>query len=178
MSNNSETVSKKAKRGRPKVFEPGELSIARMAAPDAKSERTVRNAAWAQIGLRLFLTGDSQPKNPQELGFDGSFIFDVKTDIFKKTILTELGRLCVAQGEDVALEVAKVICNKRMRARDAVARIRQLRGTSHGGGCLSLTDRLVKTVNDYLAEHPETTWAQVRGALANASDLIDESANK
>ncbi|HUT91206.1 MAG TPA: hypothetical protein VMY37_17025 [Thermoguttaceae bacterium] len=178
MSNNSETVSKKAKRGRPKVFEPRELSIARMAAPDAKSERTIRNAAWAQIGLRLFLTGDSQPKNPQELGFDGSFIFDVKTDIFKKTILAELGRLCVDRGEDVALEVAKVICEKRIRARDAVARIRKLRGTTKGEHCGSLSGRLVKTINDYLAEHPEATLGHVRVAIASVSEQVEKSAEK
>lgn len=174
MADNSETVSKKRKRGRPKVFEPELLSIARIVAPDARSERTLRNTAWAQIAVHL-LVADGRPKSPDQLGFDASFI--MSDTVFKKTILTELGRLCIDQGDEVALVAAKVICEKRMRARDAVARIRKLRGTSQEASCGSLAGRLVKTINDYLAEHPEATWGHVQVALAYASRLVEESAD-
>ena len=176
MPDNLETVSKKTKRGRPKAFGPELLSLARMVAPDARSERTLRNTAWAQLAVGLLVGQGGQPKTAEELGFDLSFIFDAH--VYKKTILTELGMLFADQGDDAAMRAMKVVCENRMRARDAVAWIRRLRGEAKQPDAGSLMRRLVKTINDYLREHPEATWTDVQTSLGIVSAVVRESVGK
>lgn len=132
---------------------------------------------WAQIGLGMLLDESSAPKTGKQLGFDPSFVFDLKTNILKRTILTELGRLRDEQGDAVAMQAAKVVCENRMRARAAVAWIRRLRGKANQPNAGSLITRLAKTINDYLAEHPEATWDDVQRSLVLMSAVVRESAN-
>jgi hypothetical protein len=90
------------------------------------------------------------------------------------SILAELGRV---DDEKTLRAFAREICKRKPRAKVAVALIRRWRtGKDCPGGAISLTDALIRCVNDYLATHPATTWQMVRAALTNTLDAVEKSA--
>jgi hypothetical protein len=69
----------------------------------------------------------------------------------KSTILAELGRF---RDPDVIRGYARIICDQKMRTREAVARLRDLRTEPKTGSISGLSDELINHVNDYCLRHP------------------------
>jgi ATP-dependent helicase YprA (DUF1998 family) len=83
------------------------------------------------------------------------------------TILAELGRI-----EDDAdlLAVARVVCDAKPKARNAVRMVREWRLGRPAQPRRDLADELADTIDGYLARHPETPWAFVKESLATVYD--------
>lgn len=89
------------------------------------------------------------------------------------TILSELGRL---QDPDTIRENARVICDQKMRTRDAVVLLRRLRAKPKAGSILGLHEELLGVVNDYCLRHPGFTAHQILAAIEDLSALVADHA--
>lgn len=75
------------------------------------------------------------------------FLWDIKKEKMKTTILAELGRLTVRAGDDIALQAARVICEHKMNTARALAFLRRFRKTK-SDKLLSVLNRIIHLVND------------------------------
>jgi hypothetical protein len=91
----------------------------------------------------------------------------------RRAILQELGRV---ENDDDMREIALELCRIKPTAKDARTMIRQWRGaTRKQADALDLANMLIAAINDYLHRFPQTTWEQVRLALATAAYQVPEA---
>jgi len=169
----SEKQGQARKRGRPAVLDEATIEVARRFFPEVQSERGLRDVAYRLQAINV-LTEDAafawlaDSKTMMEDGDGG----------WKPGILTELGRLGHSHGVETMKAIARQLCEFKPKTKEAIAMIRRWRsGLATAASCLELTDKLGATINTYVREHPDTTFMQIRGALRNAMDLLDEPAD-
>jgi hypothetical protein len=80
----------------------------------------------------------------------------------KLTILTELGRL---RDPDCIRRNARIICEQKMRTREAVVKLRGLRTERKTGSIDGLCSELLAHLDDYSLRHPEFTVEQFLEAI-------------
>jgi hypothetical protein len=100
------------------------------------------------------------------------WLFDAETGTCRNTILAELGRI---QNDELLLEMAREVCRRKPKSREAVAAIRRFRGVRDEPNSRKLMVKLIKTIDEYLKRYPGTTWEQVQDAVAQAADVVDEA---
>lgn len=82
------------------------------------------------------------------------FLWDIKNEKMKTTILAELGRLTVRAGDDIALKAARVICEHKMNTARALAFLRRFRKTKTGAGW-SVLQKILRLIDDSLLSADE-----------------------
>jgi hypothetical protein len=99
---------------------------------------------------------------------------DAGTGHCRHAMLAELGRFVDAKEMRAA---ARLICQAKPRARDAMVMLRRWRtGKEAPGDAGGLRDALLRCIQEYLRQHPSVTWPMVRDALANAAAAVEEAA--
>ena len=165
----SEKFSEKPKRGRPRAFsETMEHAYQAYGLfTDTKTRRGRVNICYRQHALYV-IKGDPR----LAWLFDSELIRTQEHAPFRRTILTELGR--IPNDEDLRA-VALRICELKPTTKEAVAMIRRFRlGRPAVGSVEGLWDVLARTINEYQASHPEITRTEMLRALEIVSDLIRE----
>ncbi len=163
----TEAASKK-KRGRPPAFAYETLGLLRSHYPDIKTKRGLQNKAYEMRALSVL------KDDPQRYGWlcDIEAMRRGDANSYKPTILTELGRIV---DEEKLKTAASEICRIKPKTKDAVTMTRRYRtGKAASGSAVDLRNRITHTINDYLATHPDTSLQQVRAALADAYEAIEE----
>jgi len=104
-----------------------------------------------------------------------SFIIS-KDKTFKKTIMYELGRL---EDEDLIKTVARAICTRKMKSKDAVNYIKEFRLPTKQADTHDLALKLSKVLLEYRETHETQTFDYVgvefvESAIYEALDLFLE----
>jgi hypothetical protein len=167
----SENFSEKPKRGRPPGWMYG--AVARkyrrefgIYARDL-TERGRQNKDRRQSALRVILEAKDARLNWL---VDDAAIAAGKQPKLPETILTELGRI---DDDHELLTAALRLCELRPSAREAVAMIREWRGTAtRAPSAVALTKILARAIDTYLLRHPETTQQQVAAAVENLVEIV------
>jgi hypothetical protein len=164
----SEKISEKRKRGRPQLLHP---KLRAIYAQDQQyaSERTIQNTSYH---IRAFALLQEEPWAEWLIGYTSK---EGKPGKVRKTILAELGRL---DDDTDLVMMARAICASRPNTRDALARIRQFRLGGRLGSISQLTELLRRTVDTYLCEHADFSWAEAQLAVADLFELIGNRVNK
>ena len=165
----SENVSEKPKRGRPTIFPPQFLAETTALMPDVKTYRGKQNLVYQTIAT-IALMDDS--RFYWLTGGSSQDVMAGRGTPMRRTILQALGR--IADAKEIKA-VARKICNLKPTTAAAVTMIRRYRGVWGEASCLSLTDQIIRCVNRYLVEHPDTTRDQVTTAFQNAIDIFDDA---
>jgi hypothetical protein len=155
----SETVSKK--RGRPKSISDGELALVRNFFP-GNSPRHEHDLVYRQRAVSLLMD------NPALAWLCNKEDMKAGVNSWKPTILAALGRL----EESDMLVMAKALCDRKPRTKEAVAMIRRFRGKSSAGDALALHKTLVSTINAYIEVHPDISTADLVAAVITTLDMI------
>jgi hypothetical protein len=92
-------------------------------------------------------------------------------DEIKSTIVAELGRL---GDPDAIRRNAHIICDQKMRTREAITRLRQLRVQPQAGSISGLCDELVAHLDDYWLRHPEFTINQFLDAVRYLRVIVED----
>jgi hypothetical protein len=166
----SATVSENRLRGRPQVFDAATLARLRaeMRRDNADiSDRTVQNRLY-QYTAQGLLEGQDWAR----WLIDPKGIMQGKRSAYRRTILQELGR--IRNAADL-VATAKLICNLKPTARDAVRMIRRARrGHKPQGTADHLAARLMALVQDYCAHHAGVDRDVLLGALQIVEDAVWE----
>jgi hypothetical protein len=167
----SETVSENApkrKRGRPAVYDASDMATLECLFPDVTTVRGRQNRARMTRALRVLNYGPAfywLVSNEDEIS--------KREGCFRTTILAELGRI---ENDDDLRAAAQQICKMKPRSKEAVSIIRRWRtGKNLKGGTISLTNAIIKTVNDYCDARPDTTLQMVLAALVKTADAFKEA---
>jgi hypothetical protein len=126
--------------------------------------KTARGLQQKQHEARAVLLVMDQP--------DLRWLFDPQKGTCRTTILSELGKI---ESDDLLVEMAREICRRRPKSRDAVAAIRRIRGVRDEPSSHKLMIKLIKTIDAYLKRYPTTTWGQIRQAISHAAVVVDEA---
>jgi len=121
--------------------------------------------AWAAIK-------ESWERDPKSNAWAAYYLDSTKGHIFHKSILAALARL-----EDSAaiLEWARVIAEKKIPTKIAVASIRRARlGREPEQNYLTLFARVEAVVNDYLAARPSTPRDTIIQALLDVAACLED----
>ncbi len=155
-------------RGRPAKMTPEQVAICDSMFPEVKTRRGQQNIIYRLRAMSI-LREDSRFL----WLIDPEKAIQGKPGSWRPSILAELGRL---EDQDAMRAVALRICELKPKARQAVSMIRRARtGAKGDGDAVSLSHAIIRTISDYLAAHPATTWQQVYAALGNASDAVAAS---
>ncbi|HNR81819.1 MAG TPA: hypothetical protein PKK37_05260 [Candidatus Pacearchaeota archaeon] len=154
-----ENISKN-KRGRPQILRRDTLR----ASYYDKGRRQQDNMAYTQLfGMLVYPDGSAgEPLDPIYL-----FLWDNKKVKIKATVSAELGRLAVRSGDDVALQAARVICEKKMNTARALAFLRRFRKTKTGAAW-SVLGKILRLIDDSLlsADELETLRQNLNDCLS------------
>jgi hypothetical protein len=91
------------------------------------------------------------------------WLYHSPTQTLKLTLMGELGR---EMDPDYLVEMALKVCELKPTSKEGRVMIRQWRtGKAHPAVKKDLTDRLMRTINEYSQAHPELTTQQVLRAL-------------
>jgi len=159
-----ETGSEKRRRGRPKTIG---LVVERCKLHgdpfvddvEVTTDRGRQNRVYHQVALVALGAGD-----------DPRFEWLVGTAPdwrgMKRGILSELGRLLE---EELIREVALELCQRKPTRREAIAYIRRVRGVRKEPTGEALAHRLLRTINEFIADYPDTTWQYIEEQI----ELVD-----
>ena len=150
------------KRGRPKLIK-DELRAVWI---DRNKRRQQDNKARMAYFNRLLYPDelDGEPLDPAFL-----FLWDIKKEKIKTTILAELGRLAVRyrDGDKIAVQAARVICEHKMNTARALAYLRRFRKTKTAGQVMVVTKKILRLINDSLL-----TEKEIAAVLANLNYFL------
>ena len=160
-----ETGSEKRRRGRPKTVG---LVVQRCKLDgdpfvddvEVTTDRTRQNRVYHQIALVALGAGDD-PRFDWLTGTAGDGYRGMQ-----RTLLAELGRL---RDDDRIREVALELCQHRPTRREAIAYIRRVRGVRKEPTGEALAHRLLRTINEFIADYPDTTWQYIQEQI----ELVD-----
>jgi len=154
------------KRGRPKTI-PDEL---RAVWSDINKRRQQDNLSY-MVYIYSLLYPDFEEKKLESEPAEPDFVFlwDLKTDKMKTTILAELGRLAVRyrDGDKIAVQAARVICEHKMNTARALAYLRRFRKTKTAGQVMVVTQKILRLINDSLL-----TEKEIAAVLANLNYFL------
>lgn len=183
--NVSEDSSEKT-RGRPPLIPPKirrELE-AIYSESDQRSDRWMRDqwhAMDARSMLVLSYVGDELEARKERFAWL----------LGRKSLLTELGRFIPPEHVgrdlpdhefldliDLVESIADRLCHEKPNTRKAIAWLRQcrLKKGAAAGDPDQLTAILIRSMNDYLARYPGTTWEQVQAAAWEAFRAVVHTA--
>ena len=165
----SEDVSEKKKRGRP----PSSLLRIPLGCVglDVRTTRGRQNLTYQQIALGVV---SDDPRFFWITGGSTDEIINGRTPRMRRTILQALGRLLDAEEIKV---LALELCRVKPTARAAACMIRRYAGRQkHGPDALTLANQIIRTINSYLNQHPETTDQQVVAAVKTVLGQVGASA--
>lgn len=166
-----EPCSEKKKRGRPSTVD---YSYVRAIFPGiAATRRGQANLSYQQRAIAHLSEMNEESVQLRWL-FGGTCdeIMGGKSGKMRRTILQELGRI---DDIDDLVETALEICKLKPNARHARALIRSQRGVhKESGNSDDLAAVLVKAMNGYLYDHPNTATDVIRDALATVYSMIGE----
>lgn len=113
-----ENISKNKRRGRPKLHNVAETFLLSIDVDmEKRTKRTLNNEVHFSKGFELFSDSD-----------EFSYLIDSKNQIIKrKTIVSNLGRVADKYGEQTALDMAKIICDKKLNTSQAINLIKTYR---------------------------------------------------
>jgi hypothetical protein len=150
-----ETVSDNTavkKRGRPRVLNAEEEAHYREVWPHLKTMRSLQNSRYVVRAMGVL---DGMPGT--------EWLYHSQTQTLKLTLMGELGR---EMDPDYLVEMALKVCELKPASKEGRVMIRQWRtGKAHPAVKKDLTDRLMRTINEYSQAHPELTTQQVLRAL-------------
>lgn len=164
-----EDSSEKRKRGRPRLYDP--LILRRGLLSDARTERG-RIEFWHCTHAWGIIKSvwESDPAGNAWAEF---YMDKNRTYIFHQAILSALGRI---EDEASILEWAKVIAERRLSTRSAVAAIRRARlGRKDEPDFLSLVRSIRIALEAYVDTHPSTSLDIVVRALRRLADAIESA---
>jgi hypothetical protein len=170
---NSETVSKKPRRGRPPLFEPEhDAATLPIWSDKITTKRSLRNKQYAVRGLQAISPDGGDKPNLRHNWFAG----DGKN--YRQAILMELGRIAARYGDAAAMTMADkvvdgVAAGDFTTTREATAWLRRARLTTSEKPAQASADALerlvITTIKNYLADHPDATVRLVEEALCGAA---------
>ena len=184
-----EAASKK-KRGRPAFRRDMADIVVKPAYPHIKSDRHRQNILFENDAVRELklldfheaVTSGEEPSGDASVGARFAWLADYlaaergKRGAIKHTILTELGRLLESHGSKMMRAVAHRICEIKPSGKEGAAIVRRLRlNKSPTASAANLSDILCKTIDDYLAVHPDLTNEDVHIAIIQTWDLVKRS---
>ena len=166
MTNRVDAVSETAsgRIGRPSVIPPElERAIEMACNPEAKSRRSLVNTWYRNVAMSRMIDVP---------GMD--WLFDPTRsergeDAWQPTILTELGRI---EDDTEFFRLARLLCERKPKVKDAVVWIRAARsGSRPKGNAEKLAEMLYRIVDEYERHHEVTSEVllaaldDVRGAI-------------
>lgn len=162
---NSENVSEKPRRGRPKAYNDAIMNMLRHQFPEIETGRGLQNVDRMLEGMKV-IRGDKRCK----------WLLDEERiaageKAMRRTLLSELGRI---EDEDDRLAMALRLCELKPSTRDGIGMIRRFRGQQRPTSVLNLYDTIATTINRYLAEHRDCTKAKVVDVLQTIIDSIQD----
>jgi hypothetical protein len=141
----------KRNRGRPRVTSPDWDAIASYSSAN-KSRRTIIKYSYMARAANVLEQTEGQ-----------DFGYLIGPGKIRSEIRAELGQL---DDDERIREAAAVICEGKVKAKDAVARIRAWRnGKASPGDTYALAAEITRVIRSYNVRHPGTTPEQVRVAL-------------
>ena len=166
-----EDSSEKRKRGRPRKY-PDELIREVLKTGSAKTDRgAIEHLLYSETA---YLLSEARQADPVGKAWAEYYIGkDVKRPcILHKSILAALGRI---EDEEGRLETARIIAEKKLSTRYAVAAIRRVRlGQEDKPDYLGLLRYIETALNAYVEKHPSTTGADLIRALRDVADVYEE----
>jgi hypothetical protein len=160
--------SPKRKRGRPPTFDAKSIATYQMLGMTV-CRRTAVDGIFSGIGMRV-LGADDHTQLPQPFAWLTG----------KQSVLAQIGRLFHETDDaDYAREIASLVCANKLKAKIAVARLRQVRsGKGTVGDADQLHARLARLIDDYTASHgdgmaPDQILDAIN-SIHNAVDLLAE----
>ena len=128
-----------------------------------KRRQQDNKARMAYFNRLLYPDGfDGEPLDPAFL-----FLWDIKNEKMKTTILAELGRLTVRAGDDIALQAARVVCENKMNTARALAYLRRFRKNKTAGQVMVVTQKILRLIDDSLL-----TGKEVAAVLENLNYFL------
>lgn len=160
-----EESSEKRKRGRPRIH-PDEVIRQTRSMGQKQTER-------GHIEWLFMAQAYGQIKNVWEADPTGTTWADyyIKENghILHKSILAALGRI---EDKEDRLTTARIMAEKKLSTRTAVAHIRRVRlGREDKPGFLNLVGSIETALNAYLAAHPSTPMDMVVRALREPAEM-------
>ncbi len=166
-----EDSSEKRKRGRPRKH-PDELIRDVLKTRDAKTERgAVEHLLYSETACLILEAWEADPVGKAWAEYYMGK--DIKNYCFRhKSIMAALGRI---EDEEARLETARIIAEKKLSTRYAVAAIRRVRlGQEDKPDYLGLLRYIETALNAYVEKHPSTTGADLIRALRDVADVYEE----
>jgi hypothetical protein len=90
----------------------------------------------------------------------------------RKMVLAELGRI---EDEEEMLDLARELCERKPRVRDAVALIRRYRLERSPESRRELGETVASIILCYVAEHPEMTMREIARTLRKQAVAYEEA---
>jgi hypothetical protein len=165
MSDISETISEKRRRGLPPRYGPETLAFVAAWSPDVQTVRGWQNKVHEFRALNIIR---------EEPGLD--WLRDQAAmrrgmlHAYRPTLLQELGRI---EDAERLKAVARQLCECKPKTRAAMAMIRQYRlGRAAPAKAMALLLELTQTLENYRVRHPDLTGLQILEALALLADVV------
>ena len=115
------------------------------------SRRQQDNKARMMVFNKLIYPGkiSAEPVDPIFI-----FLWDRKKDKIKTTILAELGRLAIREGDEMALQAARVICENKLSTARALSYLRRFKKTK-SGNVETVFFKVLRLIDDGLLNEQE-----------------------
>jgi hypothetical protein len=173
----TEKFSEKPQRGRPRVLEKDVEEALRRGVGFYKyaTRRSNLNEFYMWKAFKALWSDNPEGMAAGKAAFAWFGDPDTEGRLKRSTILTELGRL----GDPEAMRRnARIICDQKMRTREAVVRLRQSRAKPQTGSITGLCDELIAHLNDYWLRHPEFTVEQFLDAIQDLRWAVEDRRNR
>lgn len=163
-----ENVSEISKRGRVPFSVDADLLAINEAASNATTQRGkldiyYRLKALSSLGNDPRLSWICEPEK-MKAGERNSW---------KPGILSELGKI---KDRKNMLSIALEICEFKPKTKDAIRMIRRARlGPSKPGTAAGVHGAIINAINQYLSEHPDTSWDIVEEGLDLMAQSVEQS---
>jgi hypothetical protein len=160
----SENISKKLKRGRPRLSD-------YLPEINALTVRGRQNYHYMVRAMRVLGNGD----DPRFFWLcDANAVNAGKAGV-KFVILSELGRV---RDDGELVELAELICELKPTTKKAMSIIKEVRGAKRKGpSALDLANEVITTMNGYTTRHPNVTKDQQLDALETVVQIVNKSAD-
>jgi hypothetical protein len=168
VSDISETISEKRRRGRPPRYRPETMTLVGSFCPWVQTVRGRQNKYYESLALQVL-----REEPGLEWLRDRDAMRQGKLHAYRPTLLQELGRI---EDAETIKAVARRLCERKPTTRDAVATIRHFRtGQQPAGNPDDLTDRLMTLIDAYLGSHAGVDQAMILEALTRTARAVESS---
>jgi hypothetical protein len=177
----SEAASEKRRRGRPRVLTGEWATAIERLRPEIKTDRGRQNFDYAYRAIRALSIGheDRPLQGYEHLQWlvDWKRANQYRRGAVKWAILTELGRRSTKYGDEFAIKVADRVCKEKPEVKQGAAMIRRIRlgGKSPAPDGHALLGRLAACLDQYRAEHPKITTAEMLDAINEIYSIVQNA---